>query len=200
MNDFCILAKVIKFMDTENNLQANFSLKGFIAIQIGMYFLLAAYLIKNILGGFLIDDNPMGMMSAQIIEIAIISILIFLFLFSSLALFFSAKRRSKKLGLSLWNPASKNSLWRYLGSFLMLFLLLYFLMNQGFIDLLSPFFMLFYGLILFLINQKSNKKLRIISGICALLTVICFLIPSYWYASIFILGIAHITFGIVVKD
>lgn len=187
-------------MDTENNLQANFSLKGFIAIQIGMYFLLAAYLIKNILDGFLIDDNPMGMMSAQIIEIAIISILIFLFLFSSLALFFSAKRRSKKLGLSLWNPASKNSLWRYLGSFLMLFLLLYFLMNQGFIDLLSPFFMLFYGLILFLINQKSNKKLRIISGICALLTVICFLIPSYWYASIFILGIAHITFGIVVKD
>ena len=179
---------------------SSFSLKGFTAIQIGMYFLLAAYLIKNILDGFLIDDNPMGMMSAQIIEITIISILIFVFLFSSLALFFSAKRRSKKLELSLWNPVSKYNLWRYLGSFLILFLLLYFLMNQGFIDLLSPIFMFFYALILFLINQKSNKYLQIISGICALLAVICFLIPSYWYASILILGIAHITFGIVVKD
>jgi hypothetical protein len=179
---------------------SSFSLKGFTAIQIGMYFLLAAYLIKNILDGFLIDDNPMGMMSAQIIEITIISILIFVFLFSSLALFFSAKRRSKKLELSLWNPVSKNNLWRYLGSFLILFLLLYFSMNQGFIDLLSPIFMFFYALILFLINQKSNKYLQIISGICALLAVICFLIPSYWYASILILGIAHITFGIVVKD
>ena len=179
---------------------SSFSLKGFTAIQIGMYFLLAAYLIKNILDGFLIDDNPMGMMSAQIIEITIISILIFVFLFSSLALFFSAKRRSKKLELSLWNPVSKYNLWRYLGSFLTLFLILYFLMNQGFIDLLSPIFMFFYALILFLINQKSNKYLQIISGICALLAVICFLIPSYWYASILILGIAHITFGIVVKD
>ena len=178
---------------------SSFSLKGFTAIQIGMYFLLAAYLIKNILDGFLIDDNPMGMMSAQIIEITIISILIFVFLFSSLALFFSAKRRSKKLELSLWNPVSKYNLWRYLGSFLILFLLLYFLMNQGFIDLLSPIFMFFYALILLLINQKSNKYLQIISGICALLAVICFLIPSYWYASILILGIAHITFGIVVK-
>ena len=93
---------------------SSFSLKGFTAIQIGMYFLLAAYLIKNILDGFLIDDNPMGMMSAQIIEITIISILIFVFLFSSLALFFSAKRRSKKLELSLWNPVSKYNLWRYL--------------------------------------------------------------------------------------
>jgi heme/copper-type cytochrome/quinol oxidase subunit 4 len=83
---------------------------------------------------------------------------------------------------------------------LILFLLLYFSMNQGFIDLLSPIFMFFYALILFLINQKSNKYLQIISGICALLAVICFLIPSYWYASILILGIAHITFGIVVKD
>ena len=179
---------------------SSFALKGFTAIQIGMYFLLAAYLIKNILDGFLIDDNPMGMMSAQIIEITIISILIFVFLFSSLALFFSAKRRSKKLELSLWNPVSKYNLWRYLGSFLILFLLLYFSMNQGFIDLLSPIFMFFYALILFLINQKSNKYLQIISGICALLAVICFLIPSYWYASILILGIAHITFGIVVKD
>ena len=177
-----------------------FSLKGFTAIQIGIYFLAASYLIKNMLDGFLIDDNPMGMMSAQIIEITIISILIFLFLFSSLALFFSAKRRSKKMEISLWNPASKNNIWRYLGSFLILFLLLYFLMSQGFIDLLSPIFMFFYGLILFLINQKSNKKLQIITGICALLAVICFLIPTYWYASISILGIAHITFGIVVKD
>ncbi len=42
--------------------------------------------------------------------------------------------------------------------------------------------------------------MRIIGGICLLLGIICFLIPNYWFASMSILGIAHITNGIVVKN
>lgn len=187
-------------MDTRNNFLVNFSLKGFTAVQIGIYFLIAAYLIKNILDGFLIDDNPMGMMSAQIIEISIISILIFVFLFSSFALFFSARRRSKKEEVSLWNPTSKNDFWKYAASFSLLFISLFFLSKQGFIELITPIFFVIYGLILLLFNKPSNKNSKIISLICVLLAAICFLIPSYWYASLTILGITHITYGIVVKN
>ena len=42
-------------------------------------------------------------------------------------------------------------------------------------------------------NQKS------ISGICILFSIICFMIPSYWYSALVILGVAHITYGVVVK-
>ena len=73
-------------------------------------------------------------------------------------------------------------------------------MNQGFIDLITPIFLIFYGFILLLINPKSNQNMRIIGGICLLLGIICFLIPNYWFASMSILGIAHITNGIVVKN
>jgi hypothetical protein len=140
------------------------------------------------------------MLSAEIIEYLVSSICVFLFLFSSFALFFSSKRRAKKQEIALWNIASKRIFWKYLASFLVLFMALIFLMKQGFIDFITPVFLLFYGAILLLINQKNNQNIRIISGICLLLAIICFLIPSYWYASISILGIAHITFGIVVKN
>ena len=187
-------------MTSKEHISENFALKGFTSIQIGLYFLLASYLIKIILEGFLIDDNPMGMMSAEILEYLIGSICVFLFVFSSFALFFSAKRRAKKQEIPLWNSSSKSIFWKYLASFLVLFIVLIFLMNQGFIYVITPIFFIFYGFILLLINPKSNQNMRIIGGICLLLGIICFLIPNYWFASMSILGIAHITNGIVVKN
>ncbi len=187
-------------MNNEISNQNHFALKGFTSIQIGVYFLVASFLIKTILEGFLIDDNPMGMLSAEIIEYLVSSICVFLFLFSSFAIFFSAKRRAKKLKTSLWNSSSKNSFWKYLGSFAIVFIVLFFLKNQGFIDILTPIFLLFYGFILFLLLQNESKNSFIIPAICLLLAVICFLIPSYWYASLSILGIGQITYGIVVKN
>lgn len=187
-------------MTSKEHITENFALKGFTSIQIGIYLLLASYILKIILEGFLIDDNPMGMLSAEIIEYLFIGIGVFLFLFSSFALFFSAKRRAKKQQTPLWNSLSKRIFWKYMASFLVLFIALIFLMKQGFIDFITPVFLLFYGAILMFINQKNNQNIRIISGICLLLAMICFLIPSYWYASFTILGIAHITYGIVVKN
>jgi cation transport ATPase len=187
-------------MNTQNNFSVNFSLKGFTSIQIGIYFLLAAYLIKNTLDGFLIDDHLMGMMSAQIIEIMIFSILISVFLFASLALFFSAKRRAKKLKTPLWNKNTKNQTLAYLASFIVFFTALVLLKNEGFIDAITPIFLMYFGFILFVMQKNKTKERIIIPIICLLLAIICFLIPSYWYASILILGIAQITYGIVVKN
>ena len=76
--------------------ESNFSLKGFTSILIGLYFFIAGSLINSIVEGFLIDDNPMGMLSPQIVEIAILALLFFVFLFSTLALFFGGRRTAKK--------------------------------------------------------------------------------------------------------
>ena len=187
-------------MNNQDNFSINFTLKGFTSILIGVYFFLAAYIIKTMLDSFLIDDNLMGMMSAEIIEFLIISITFLLFLFSSLALFFNGKRTSKKNNYKLWNAKTKSAFKKYLFFNAIVFVALIALMNFGYIDFITPIFLILYGFILFYFKSKDQKNLIILVGLCLLLAIICFLIPTYWYSSLVILGIAHITYGVVVKN
>ena len=195
----CILAKIIQFMEKHNNFQLNFSLEGYGSIQIGLYFLITAYVIKNILAGFLIDDHLLGMMSAEIIVVLISVVTFLMFLFSSFALFFKGRRKAKKLQYNLWNTKTTINFWKYLVNFFLMFVLLIFLEKQGLIDYLTPTFLILYGLLLLLLRTENSKNLFILTGICVLLAIICFIIPTYWYSSIYILGVAHITYGVVLK-
>ena len=188
-----------EFNKDHDNFSTNFSLKDFTSILIGIYFLVAAYGIQFILDGFLIDGNVMGMMSVEIIEVLIIVIVFFLFLFSSLALFFKGKRVAKKFHYKLWNGKTKAIFWKYLIGNLLLFCVLLLLLNKGHVNYITPSFLLFYGILLFLLKNKKRKDLLILSLISILLAILCILIPTYWYSSLCILGIAHISFGIVVR-
>jgi hypothetical protein len=183
-----------------DNFEINFSLKGFTSILIGAYIFTAGFLIKTILDGFLIDDNPLEMLSAEIIEVLIIAIAFFILLFSSLALFFSGKRNAKKLEYKLWNRRTKTAFQKYVLGAVILFTSLLLLLNLGFIDYLAPTFLGIYGVLLFLFKSNDRKNLLILSGVSILLAVMCFLIPSYWYSSLSILGIAHLAYGLVVKN
>ena len=53
---------------------------------------------------------------------------------------------------------------------------------------------------LFTFKNKARKNLLILAGLNVFLALICLLIPSYWFASFSILGIAHITYGVVEKN
>lgn len=187
-------------MNNHDNFSVNFSLKGFTSILIGLYFLLASYIIKTMLYGFLIDDNTMGMMSAEIIEFLIISIAFFLFLFSSLALFFKGRRSAKKFHYKLWNGKTKSAFGKFILFIVIIFTTLIILMNFGQIDFITPIFLILYGLMLFFFINKTRKNLLILAGLCVFLAIICYLIPTYWYSSFVILGIAHLTYGVVVRN
>lgn len=186
-------------MEKHNNFQSNFSLKGYASIQIGLYFLVVAFAIKKILDGFLIDDNPLGMLSPEIIEILIYTILFFTILFSSLALFFKGRRKARKLNYQLWNRETKVTFWKYLVSYSLIFATLFLLSKLGYVNYITPVFLVLYGLSLLFLRIKKSKNLYILSGVCLFLALICFLIPTYWSSSIYILGIAHITYGLVDK-
>ncbi|MGB0879971.1 MAG: hypothetical protein ACPGTO_05345 [Polaribacter sp.] len=188
-----------EFNKNHNNLFINFMLKGVTSILIGIYFLIAAYGINFILDGFLIDGNVMGMMSAEIIEILIITMVCFVFLFSSLAFFFKGKRTAKKNHHQLWNEKTKVVFWKYFIGNLLLFCLLLFLLNKGYVNYITPSFLIFYGILVFILKNKKRKDVLILSLISILLGVLCLLIPMYWYSALCILGIAHISFGIVVR-
>ncbi len=186
-------------MNKQDNLDVNFSLKGNASIQIGIYFLLAVYLIKTFLDGFLIDDNPAGMLSAEILEFLLIGITFLTFLLSGLALFFKGKRSAKKFGYQLFNSKTKKNFWLFILSFVGIFILLIALKNLGYINFITPSFLFLYGLLTFLNKNKERKGLLILSGVSFLLGIICILIPGYWSSSLYILGIAHITYGFAVR-
>ena len=175
--------------------ESNFSLKGFTSILIGLYFFIAGSLINSIVEGFLIDDNPMGMLSPQIVEIAILALLFFVFLFSTLALFFGGRRTAKKFDYKLWNTETKIAFRNYIFKIIVIFSVLIILMTLGFINYLTPVFLILYGGLLALSMNKQRKNLLVLSGLSIFLAVICLLIPSYWYASLSIIGIAHIAYG-----
>lgn len=186
-------------MSKHDNLEVNFSLKGNASIQIGIYFLLAAYLIKTILDGFLIDDDTVGMLSIEIIEYIIIGVTFLAFLLSGLALYFKGKRNAKKFEYQLFNAKTKKNFWLFILSFIGIFVVLFTFKNLGYINFITPSFLLLYGLLTFLNKNKERKGLLILSGVSLLLAVICILIPGYWYSSLFILGVAQITYGVAVK-
>ena len=183
----------------DNNNLVNFSLKGFTSILIGAYIFIAGYVINTILNGFLIDDNPMGMLSVEIIEILIISIILFVFIFSSLALFFKGKRKVKKDNYKLWNTETKNSFRTYILGIVIIIISLFVLNSLGLIDYLTPISLILYGILLFILKNKERKNILILSCLTIFLAIICILIPSYWYSSLSILGIAHIAYGVAVK-
>jgi hypothetical protein len=180
-----------------DNFEVNFSLKGLTSILIGVYFFLLSYAYKYILKSFLIDDNTLGMLSPQIIEIIFISFAIIFVVFSSLALFFSAKRIMKSFKTLLWNGKTKVAFLKYLLGIAAIFTVLITLMNLGFIDFITPAFLIMYALFLFFFKNKTRNNILVLSGLSLLLGIYCFIIPSYWYSSFNILAIAHATYGVV---
>ncbi|QTE22241.1 hypothetical protein [Polaribacter cellanae] len=183
-----------------DNFSVNFSLKGITSILIGFYFLGAAYAIEYILEGFLVENNVLGMLSPQLVEFLIIGIAFFVFLFSSLAFFFKGRRLAKRFQYILWNRKTKTVFWKYFTSICIIFLVLFLLKEKGYIDFITPVFLIMYGVLLFLFRNKKNKNYLILPVLCLVLGALCFLIPSYWYSSLSILGIAHITYGVVVRN
>ena len=180
-----------------DNFEVNFSLKGITSILIGVYFFLLSYAYKYVLTNFLVDDHTLGMLSPQIIEIIFISLAGVFILFSSFALFFGGKRSSKSFQLLLWNGKTKAAFFKYLIGIALLFILLTTLMKLGLVNFITPSFLLLYAIFLLIVKNKARKNILILSGICLLLSIYCFVIPSYWYSSFTILAIAHATYGVV---
>jgi len=186
-------------MNTQEKNSNHFVLKGLVSILIGIFIFGVAYLIKTILKEFLTDDSPLGMLSTEIIEIFIIFLIFCGVLFASLALFFSGKRSAKKKQYPLWNQKTKTAFRKYILFMIIAFGSLMLLFNLGFVEYLTPTFLIIYAFLLFTFKNKARKNLLILGGLNVFLALICFLIPSYWFASFSILGIAHITYGVVEK-
>lgn len=181
------------------NTSQNFILKGSNSIQIGIYLLLFVFLFKSLLDGFLSDVSMLGMMSIQIIESVGSFFVILLILLSATALFFSNRRSSRRVGIEVWNKVSRKQLLIYFTVSILLFIVLFALKSLGYSNYLGPLFLLSFGSILFISNPKRKKAHLLLTGISTVLAVLVFLIPSYWYSAILILGGSLVVYGIMVR-
>ncbi len=173
----------------------NFILKGFNSIQIGLYILMGIYVINASILGFIADSNPLGMLSIEIIESICMFMVVLVVFFSMFAVFFSSRRAARKAGVAVWNAASKKQFGLYtiaviLGGFLLS------LAKNAEVNYATPFFLGYLGLLMALFNSQRKKAYDLLVAICLLLALVVFIIPTYWYSSLLILGGSFFVYGI----
>jgi hypothetical protein len=189
-----------KMNNAHDNFLVNFVLKGFTSILIGVYILLGTYLIKILLGDFLAGKKLMGFIQPQQIEDLVLTISFLVFLFSSITLLFSGRKTAEEFRFKLWNGKTKTAAITYFSLVVLLFFTLYFLNKEGFINLLTPVFLFYYGLMLIVLKSPKSSKLYALALTCMLLAILCYIIPSYWNSACSILAIGHIIYGMVVRN
>ena len=182
----------------ENETQ-NFALRGFNSVQVGIYFLLAAFIIKSLLDGFLSDVSMLGMMSIQIIEGVGLYLVIFFVILSGLAVFFSSRRRMRKSGYKIWNKKSVRQLVSYYVSAIAAIIILMSIKSSGYSMYLGVSFLFLLGSILVSINTEKKKPLYLLAAVSLGLAALSYFIPTYWYSSLLIMGISFVVYGIMIR-
>ncbi|NJN50168.1 MAG: hypothetical protein HC798_02940 [Polaribacter sp.] len=71
--------------------------------------------------------------------------------------------------------------------------------QKGLVNQITSSFLIGFGAITHILNETKNKFLLVISILCLILAMVSYLIPSYWYASILLIGLGFVVKG-VVKD
>ena len=182
-----------------DNHSQNFVLRGFNSIQIGIYLLLFVFILKSLLDGFLSDVSMLGMMSVEIIELVALLLIVLFILLSGLAVLFSNRRRTRRAGHKLMNKKTFRQFAFYMGWTLPAFLILYTIANGGHSMFSGVSFLFLLGVILIGLNTSKKKPLYLLASLSIGLALISFLIPSYWYSSLLILGGAFIVYGIMIR-
>ncbi|ARV07647.1 hypothetical protein BTO04_13520 [Polaribacter sp. SA4-10] len=185
-----------KNLKTQNTFSINFILKGITSILIGGSFLAGTYAIK-----YLLDTNTtLEKLSPKSIQFLIILVLLAILVSATLTIYFKVKKTAEKLNYNLWNEDTKLASKKYVTGISIISIVLLTLFILDLFNYITPIFLVLYGVFLFIFKNNERKNLLIISGICILLACYCFIIPSYWYSSLSILGIAHITYGVVLRE
>lgn len=194
------ICKTYKVMEKQKINSNPYVLKGFTSMLIGGYIFIGSYVLKTILDKFLLENKTLETLSNRGIELIIISVILLIFIISTFTIYNRGKKNSEKLKYNSLNVASKNAIKKYLIGFLIMTITLLFLFKFDFNNYITPIFLIFYGFLLYFLKNNKRKDFLMLAGLSVLLGALCFLIPSYWYSSLTILGIAHITYGVVVKE
>lgn len=177
------------------------SLSGWAGIMAGIYSLSGAYVAWKFL-----DFNPdeiivspiiPGNLFSDFMKVILLAITI-LILALGTAIFLSFKKAGKR-GEKLWNSTSKRLLIDMAIPLIVGGLLILILINRGFIGLVAPFTLLFYGLALYNAGRFTYDEVKILG----LIQIGLGLLGSYFIEYGLLLwatgfGLVHIIYGIFI--
>lgn len=178
----------------------NFKLRKRPSLFIGTYIIISAFLIQWILSGFITDASPLGFLTVNYLEGLIFLITILTLLFSIIALFFGNRKYTRSIGNKIWNRNSKKMMWLLFLLLTILYILLFYLLRIGEEIFIIPTFIIYYGLIISLLNFSRIASLYFFSIAIILIGFLPLFINQFGFYSLFLLGIAHYIFAFNYKE
>ncbi len=174
------------------------SLSGLAGMMAGLYALSGAYIAYkffNFNPDEIVYSTTSGSLSSSLLKVIFLAFII-LILAIGTAMFLSYKKANKK-GEKLWNATAKRLLINMAVPLIVGGLLILILISKGFIGLIAPFTLLFYGLALYNASKFTYEEVRSLG----LIEIGLGLISSYFvgYGLLFWalgFGVVHIIYGI----
>lgn len=142
-----------------SNQSSYFSISRISGILIGVLGILGMFLVAKITYGYGQSFDNSSQLPILFIEIGIIIITILIILLSLFVLWFRAKKKAKKLDQKLWTSVSKKQRSNILISVIAFLVILILIANKGYYSLITPFTLLFYGLVLLILSRFNSKSL-----------------------------------------
>ncbi|MBT8230487.1 MAG: hypothetical protein KJO50_09515 [Bacteroidia bacterium] len=176
------------------------SLSGLSGISAGIFGLAGAFLAyRFVFSGqnYLVYDqiNIPGTALSQLIVIAIAAFILAI----STTIYFTT-RQSKKKQLGIWDQQTKNLLFNLITPSITGGIVCIILMLKGYIGIVIPLTLVFYGLALYTASNFTMKEVRILGFIQIVLGIIALLFVEYslhiWAVGF---GLVHIVYGIIVE-
>jgi hypothetical protein len=171
------------------------SLAGWAGIMAGLYALAGAYIAYTVFGFNPVELAPQaGNLSSGVRNVISLASVI-LILAIGTAIFLSSKKATKR-GEKLWNALVKRLLINMAVPLVVGGLLILILMGKGFIGLMAPFTLLFYGIALYNASQFTYEEIKSLGLIQIGLGLFSTYFVEYglvcWALGF---GVAHILYG-----
>lgn len=175
------------------------SLSGLSGVLAGLYALAGAAMAYGLL---YYPGIPSGIPVYQFADEKVVMNLVLIavsVLFLSLSTgFFLSQRKAKKLGVTIWNPASRQLMLDLLTSLVTGGIFILILLSKGFYIMIAPACLLFYGLALVQASRNTFSEILYLGFTEILLGLLCAAFPGnslvFWGLGF---GVMHVMYGAI---
>jgi len=175
-----------------------FSLSGLSGILVGIYGLLAVYMVHMLTSTYGDGFDGSSQLPIAFLEIGILVLAIVMILVALITLRVRAKRSAKKHNEKLWSPFSKKLRFHTLILLLLFIIILAIIANKGYYSSITPLMLLLYGIFLLNLGRFSAGRLKQLAFAEIILAIIAYFM--YDKELLFLVlgfGIFHIIYGIM---
>ncbi len=198
MTDKEYLEEITEIKKIMNRSTRFISLSGMSGVLAGIYAIIGAIAANMLISNYLNPESGISLLPISFMEYMLVGIAILVLILSIITAFIFSYRKAKRSNEKLWDATSKRMLINFClplfsgGAFCIV------LYQNGFIGLIAPSMLIFYGLACLIASKYTLSEIRYLG----ILNIIIGLISTqfidyglYFWAVGF--GLAHIIYGIL---